>query len=132
MCHGWWITVGRWNGYYNEFNYHKWNAAVDFYDPSSQKLIWRGSAAETLNTSGNQEKDIKKLDKGIAKLLKNCPPQKKDMNISSYLNDASDAIKLNVQFGTLPDGTNHIANLVIDGISKQLSVAVTNSDYGKL
>ena len=61
--------------------------AVDFYDPSSQKLIWRGSAAETLNTSGNQEKDMKKLDKGIAKLLKNFPPQKKDMNISSYLNE---------------------------------------------
>ena len=54
------------------------------------------------------------------------------MNISSYLNDPSDAVKLNVQFGTLPDGTNHIANLVIDGISKQLSVAVTNSDCGKL
>lgn len=51
--------------------------AVDFYDPSSQQLIWRGSAAETLNPSGNQEKDMKKLDQGVAKLLKNFPPPTK-------------------------------------------------------
>jgi hypothetical protein len=49
--------------------------AVDFYDPTSQQLIWRGSAAQTLNPSGNQEKDIQKLNKGVAKLLKHFPPQ---------------------------------------------------------
>lgn len=30
--------------------------AVDFYDPTSQQLIWRGTAAETLNPSGNPQK----------------------------------------------------------------------------
>lgn len=49
--------------------------AVDFYDPSSQQLIWRGSAAQTLNPSGNQEKDMKRLNKAVAKLLKHFPPQ---------------------------------------------------------
>ena len=51
--------------------------AVDFYNPSSQQLIWRGSAAETLNPSGNQEKDMKKLDKGVAKLLQHFHPPTK-------------------------------------------------------
>lgn len=54
------------------------------------------------------------------------------MNISSYLEDPNDAVKLNVEFSTLPDGTNHVSSLVIDGASKQLSVAMTNSNYEKL
>ncbi|HTQ95263.1 MAG TPA: DUF4136 domain-containing protein [Candidatus Acidoferrum sp.] len=50
---------------------------VDFYDPSSQQLIWRGTAAQTLNPSGNQQKDLDRLNKAVAKLLKNFPPQAK-------------------------------------------------------
>lgn len=48
--------------------------AVDFYDPTSKQLVWRGTAAETLNPSGNQEKDMKRLNKAVAKLLKHFPP----------------------------------------------------------
>jgi hypothetical protein len=51
--------------------------AVDFYDPTSKDLIWRGSATKTLNPSGNQEKDMQKLNKAVAKLLKNFPPPQK-------------------------------------------------------
>jgi Domain of unknown function (DUF4136) len=51
--------------------------AVDFYDPASKELIWRGSAAQTLNPSGNQQKDMEKLNKAVAKLLKNYPPKQK-------------------------------------------------------
>lgn len=52
--------------------------AVDFYDPTSQQLLWRGTAAETLNPSGNPQKDQQKLNKGIGKLLKNFPPPVKN------------------------------------------------------
>ncbi len=51
--------------------------ALDFYDPTSKQLIWRGSAAQTLNPSGNQQKDMEKLNKAVAKLLKNYPPKQK-------------------------------------------------------
>jgi len=51
--------------------------AVDFYDPSSQQLIWRGQATQTLNPSGNQQKDMEKLNKAMKKLLKNFPPGQK-------------------------------------------------------
>jgi hypothetical protein len=51
--------------------------AVDFYNPTSQELLWRGSAAQTLNPSGNQEKDMQRLNKAVAKLLKNFPPNQK-------------------------------------------------------
>ena len=49
--------------------------ALDFYDPVAKQLIWRGEATKTLNPSGNQEKNIKNLDKAMAKLLKNFPPK---------------------------------------------------------
>lgn len=51
--------------------------AVDFYDPTSKDLIWRGTATKTLNPSGNQQKDMEKLNKSVAKLLKNFPPPQK-------------------------------------------------------
>jgi hypothetical protein len=51
--------------------------ALDFYDPASQDLVWRGQATKTLNPSGNQEKNMEKLNKAVAKLLKNFPPPHK-------------------------------------------------------
>ena len=51
--------------------------AVDFYDPTSKDIIWRGSATKTLNPSGNQQKDMQRLNKAVAKLLKNFPPLQK-------------------------------------------------------
>ncbi|HTF68975.1 MAG TPA: hypothetical protein VK638_40475 [Edaphobacter sp.] len=54
------------------------------------------------------------------------------MQIASYMEDPKDAMNLTVQFSSLPDGTNHISNLVIDGVSKQLNVAVQNSNYQHL
>ena len=52
--------------------------AVDFYDPASKQLVWRGTAAQTLNPSGNQQKDMDRLNKAVAKLLKHFPPQTKN------------------------------------------------------
>jgi len=51
------------------------------------------------------------------------------MQIASYMDDPKDAMNLTVQFDRLPDGTNHVSNLVIDGVSKQLNVAIQNSNY---
>ena len=50
--------------------------AVDFYNPTSQELLWRGAAGQTLDPSGNQNKNMEKLNKAVAKLLKNFPPRK--------------------------------------------------------
>ena len=51
------------------------------------------------------------------------------IRIASYMDDPKDAMNLTVQFARLPDGTNHVDNLVIDGVSKQLNVAIQNSNY---
>ena len=50
---------------------------VDMYDPTSKQLVWSGQATKTLNPSGNQQKDMKRLDSAMKKLLKNFPPPTK-------------------------------------------------------
>lgn len=54
------------------------------------------------------------------------------VQIASYMDSASDVVKIAVQFAKLPDGTNHISSMSVDGASKQLNVLVKNSNYKKL
>jgi hypothetical protein len=54
------------------------------------------------------------------------------IQIASYMDDPKDAMKLTVEFSRLPDGTNHVSGLVVDGASKQLNVATQNSNYQHL
>ena len=56
----------------------------------------------------------------------------RSVQIASYLDSPSDAAKIAVQFAKLPDGTNHIATMTLEGVSKQLKIAVANSSYSKL
>ncbi len=51
------------------------------------------------------------------------------VQIASYMDDPKDAMTLAVQFSPLPDGTNHVASVVMNGVSKQLNIATQNSTY---
>ena len=53
------------------------------------------------------------------------------IQVNSYLNDPSDAVTISAQFAKLPDGTNHVASTLINGVSKQLTVSDQNSNYQK-
>ena len=50
---------------------------LDMYDPGRKQLVWTGSATNTIDTGSDHEKHMKKLDKAMAKLLKNYPPKQK-------------------------------------------------------
>lgn len=54
------------------------------------------------------------------------------ISIATYMDDPQDAMNLTVAFGRLPDGTNHVSTVTIEGVSKQLTVNTTNSDYQKM
>jgi hypothetical protein len=54
-----------------------------------------------------------------------------NVQIASYLDSPSDAVKIGVDFAKLTDGTNHVSNMTVDGVSKQLKVAIANSGYTK-
>jgi hypothetical protein len=51
------------------------------------------------------------------------------LQISSYLSDPKDAVTVAVQFAKLPAGVNHVANAQINGVSKQMTVALQNFNY---
>jgi hypothetical protein len=54
------------------------------------------------------------------------------LQIASYMDDPKDAMKLTVEFSRLPDGTSHVSNVTMDGVSKQLNIATQNSTYQHL
>ncbi len=54
------------------------------------------------------------------------------LQVSTYMGEAKDAVTLQVQMGSLPDGTNYVQKSVLDATAKQLVVTTTNSNYQKL
>jgi hypothetical protein len=54
------------------------------------------------------------------------------LNINTYMGQEKDAVTLQVQMGSLPDGTNHAQQTVLNATAKQLVVTTTNSNYQKL
>jgi hypothetical protein len=47
---------------------------LDIYDPSMKQLVWRGTATKTIQPSKDPQKNLERLQKAMAKLLKNYPP----------------------------------------------------------
>ncbi|HZR57735.1 MAG TPA: hypothetical protein VFA74_12740 [Terriglobales bacterium] len=54
------------------------------------------------------------------------------LNIATYLDDPKNAVNIGAQYSQLPDGTNHVANMHVDGVSKNLQVTTQNSNYQKI
>jgi hypothetical protein len=54
------------------------------------------------------------------------------LNVNSYLGEAKDAVTLQVQMASLPDGTNYAQQTVLNATAKQLVVTTTNSNYQHL
>jgi hypothetical protein len=53
------------------------------------------------------------------------------LHVQSYLTDPKDAVTIAAQFGQLPDGTNHVDTMQINGESKNLLLTTQNSNYQK-
>jgi hypothetical protein len=70
----------RWGGGFGNAtttvdNYKVGTLVVDLFDASTKKVIWRGSASDTL--SDKSDKNIKNLDKGVQKMFEHFPPGEK-------------------------------------------------------
>jgi hypothetical protein len=55
--------------------------------------------------------------------------QLQNIRVASFLSDPKDAVTISAEFAQLPDGTNHVASTLINGVSKQLTVNDVNSNY---
>ena len=54
------------------------------------------------------------------------------LSIATYLDDPKDAVNVSVAFARVPDGPNHVSGETINGVSKQLTIAIQNSNYQHL
>jgi hypothetical protein len=93
----------------------------------------------SINPGGEQPSQVKLVIRNYVKpqdqmtlVLDKAEKRLVSIQIASYLDDPQDAVNLAVQFGHLPDGTNHVSGVTVDGVSKQLTVVTQNSDYRKL
>jgi hypothetical protein len=70
----------RWGGFGETTttveNYRVGTLVLDFYDADNKQLIWRGSAQEAL--SDKPEKNEKKLEKSVSKMLDHFPPKPRE------------------------------------------------------
>lgn len=48
---------------------------IDMYDPAKKQLVWRGDGTKTIDLKKDPDKNYRTLQKGMAKLFKNYPPQ---------------------------------------------------------
>ena len=53
------------------------------------------------------------------------------ISVASYLDDPSDGVTVSVQFNKIPGGPNTVAAETINGVKKQLTIQVQNTNYQK-
>ena len=58
-----------------EETYQVGTLVIDLFDTSAKKLVWRGSASDTL--SDKSDKNIQRLDKDVEKMFEHFPPEVK-------------------------------------------------------
>ncbi|HTC33135.1 MAG TPA: DUF4136 domain-containing protein [Bryobacteraceae bacterium] len=71
----------RWGGGFGDATttvdtYKVGTLVVDLFETNTKKLVWRGSASDTL--SDKSDKNIKNLDKGVQKMFDHFPPGTKN------------------------------------------------------
>jgi len=54
------------------------------------------------------------------------------LSVDTYMGEEKDRVTLQVQMGSLPDGTNYAQQTVLNASAKELTVTTTNSNYQKL
>jgi hypothetical protein len=53
------------------------------------------------------------------------------ISIASYMDGPSDAVNVSVQFDKIPGGPNHVASETINGVKKELTIQIQNTNYQK-
>jgi hypothetical protein len=53
-------------------------------------------------------------------------------DVKTYLDAREDVVALKVVFSNLPDGTNYVAQTLLDATAKQIQIRTTSSNYNKL
>ncbi len=109
--------------------------AKQYTSPNPEALMQakqQGNISLQLGGGGTVNLVIKNYVKPNDSMTMTIDPQTKSpvsVQVSTYLSDPKDAVTIAANFARLPDGTNHVANTTVNGVSKQLTVNDQNSNY---
>src|ERR1700675_3465899 len=107
-------------------------ALAQQYVPPDKDLLQQASAQGniTLGTGAGAPHDVQlvihnylKPQDSMTLVIDKTQKELLRVQIASYMDDPKDAMNLTVQFSRLPEGPNHVSSMVINGVSKQLSIA---------
>ncbi len=55
---------------------HEGTLVLDFIDPESKSLVWRGTATSTIKPNASPEEQTELINRAVAEMLKQFPPEK--------------------------------------------------------
>jgi hypothetical protein len=123
---------------YKEYGQQIGALAQEYAQPDPERLQQAFQQGNVMLGSGGAPGQVKMVIKNYVKpndqvtLIFNQQAKAiEGMQIHSYLSDPKDAVTIAAQYAQLPDGTNHVSTMQINGVSKQLQVTTQNSDYHK-
>lgn len=124
---------------YKEYGQEVGALAQQYAQPDPEKLQQAFQQGNLLLGSGGAPGEVKMVIKNYVKpndqvtLIFNQQAKAiQSLQIQSYLNDPKDAVTIAAQYSQLPDGTNHVATMQINGVSKELLVTTQTSNYQKM
>ena len=111
---------------------------IQHYVPPSPENLTAAVKAGKADVSKNEAQAVQLQFKdyykpGDSMTLEFDPATKKlrKLSVSSFLDEEKDKVTLDVQFQSLPDGTNYVADTLLRADAKQIAVKVQNLDYKK-
>lgn len=112
-------------------------ALAKSYSPLSatkiQQLYTRGSvavkAAGSPGYSAILISNYLKAGDSIVLTLRNSPKALTSVDVTSYLDQPSDAVTIQVHFASLPDGTRYAATTTVNGQSKNLTIVDQSTNF---
>jgi hypothetical protein len=124
---------------YQEYGEQIGALAQQYAQPDPEKLQQAYQQGNLMLASGGAPGQVKMIIKNYVKpndqvtLLFNKQAKAiQSVDIQSYLNDPKDVVKISAQYSRLPDGTNHVSTMQVNGVSKDLLVTTQNSNYQKM
>ena len=79
--HGYGYGYGRWYGGMSSSTrvreYEQGTLLLDFVDPKTRQLLWRGSSSARIRPDNSPEEHQKRADEAVAAMLKHFPPKQK-------------------------------------------------------
>jgi hypothetical protein len=123
---------------YKEYGQQIGALAQQYAQPDPERLQQAFQQGNVMLGSGGAPGEVKMVIKNYVKpndqvtlIFSQQAKAIQSLQIQSYLNDPKDAVTIAAQYSQLPDGTNHVSTMQINGISKNLTITTQNSDYHK-